>query len=104
MKAAVINQLGSPFTIEDRPVPTPSAEQVLVRIEASGLCHTDTHVVGDRVAIAWLGHACGRCPYCVDGAFAECAVVAEGRTIDQVNACVAELLAGDVPARLVFEF
>src|ERR1700760_138264 len=23
--------------------------------------------VGDRVAIAWLGHACGHCEYCVTG-------------------------------------
>ena len=24
-------------------------------------------VVGDRVAIPWLGHACGHCGYCING-------------------------------------
>jgi propanol-preferring alcohol dehydrogenase len=97
-----------------------------VRIETSGLCHTDIHaahgdwpvkpnppfvpghegvgrivemganvtsrMIGQRVAIAWLGYACGTCRHCVggwetlcekqhnsgysvDGAFAEYAVV-----------------------------
>ena len=75
--------------------PQPGPGQVLVRIEACGLCHTDIHAargdwpvkptppfipghegvgivealgsgvttrpVGDRVAIPWLGHACGHC-------------------------------------------
>jgi propanol-preferring alcohol dehydrogenase len=31
-------------------------------------------------------------------------VVAAGRKLDDVNACFAEVLAGRVPARLVFEF
>ena len=31
-------------------------------------------------------------------------VVAEGRKLEDVNACFDEVLAGDVPARLVFEF
>jgi alcohol dehydrogenase, propanol-preferring len=43
MKAAVVRQLGEPLVIEERPVPTPAAAQVLVRLEASGLCHTDIH-------------------------------------------------------------
>jgi propanol-preferring alcohol dehydrogenase len=83
------------------PVPQPGAGEVLVRIEASGLCHTDIHAargdwpvkptppfipghegvgiveqvgpgvaapaVGDRVAVPWLGYACGTCDYCVSG-------------------------------------
>src|SRR5262245_58288918 len=43
MKAAVVRQLGQPLVIEERPVPTPGPGQVLVRVEASGLCHTDIH-------------------------------------------------------------
>jgi alcohol dehydrogenase, propanol-preferring len=43
MKAAVVRQLGQPLIIEERPVPTPGAGQVLIRVEASGLCHTDIH-------------------------------------------------------------
>jgi alcohol dehydrogenase, propanol-preferring len=43
MKAAVVRQLGQPLVIEERPVPAPGPGQVLVRLEASGLCHTDIH-------------------------------------------------------------
>jgi propanol-preferring alcohol dehydrogenase len=101
MKAAVVPALGAPLEIRDVPVPTPGPGQVLVRIEACGLCHTDIHAargdwpvkpkmplipghegvgrivelgegeqwlaVGDRVALPWLGHACGRCRYCIAG-------------------------------------
>src|SRR5215218_3662641 len=91
-----------PLTIEDVPRPEPSDGQVLVRIEACGLCHTDIHAahgdwpikpavplipghegvgivealgpgagdeigVGDRVAIPWLGFACGHCRCCNSG-------------------------------------
>ena len=90
-----------PLVIEDRPVPEPGDGQVLVKIEASGLCHTDMHAAnadwpvkptlpfvpghegvgivqrlgrgvtrvaeGDRVAIPWLGWACGECEYCMTG-------------------------------------
>ena len=43
MKAAVVPKLGAPLEIRDVPVPQPGPGQVLVRIEASGLCHTDIH-------------------------------------------------------------
>ncbi|MFD5466527.1 alcohol dehydrogenase AdhP [Kitasatospora sp. NPDC127059] len=43
MKAAVVHDFTAPLVIEDRPVPQPAAHQVRVRIEASGLCHTDIH-------------------------------------------------------------
>ena len=43
MKAAVVHAYDRPLSIEDVPVPEPGPEQVLVRIEASGLCHTDIH-------------------------------------------------------------
>ncbi|WP_462417874.1 zinc-dependent alcohol dehydrogenase [Kytococcus sp. Marseille-QA3725] len=43
MKAAVVPALRSPLEIRDLEVPTPQAGQVLVKIEASGLCHTDIH-------------------------------------------------------------
>lgn len=126
MKAAVVHSFDRPLEIEDRPVPQPGAEQVLVRIETCGLCHTDIHAArgdwpvtpsppfvpghegvgiveavgpgnthgiapGDRVALPWLGYACGDCRFCnsgretlcerqlnmgyaMDGAFAEYAV------------------------------
>lgn len=79
----------------DWPVkPTPPfvpGHEGIGRIERRGRDVTDLGV-GERVAIAWLGYACGRCRYCVagwetlceaqhnsgysvDGAFAEFAVV-----------------------------
>src|SRR6478735_10531488 len=101
MLAAVVHSFDQPLVIEDRPSPTPGPGQLLVRIEASGLCHTDIHAahgdwpvkpsppfvpghegvgiveelgpdvtevaIGDRVAMPWLGYACGTCDYCVSG-------------------------------------
>src|SRR4051812_36351513 len=102
MRAAVVTAFDRPLTLEDRPVPGLGAGQVLVRIEACGLCHTDIHAAhgdwpvkpnlplipghegvgivealgpgahngiaeGDRVAVPWLGFACGHCRYCQGG-------------------------------------
>jgi propanol-preferring alcohol dehydrogenase len=43
MKAAVVRKLGQPLTIEEVPIPAPKAGEVLVKILASGVCHTDLH-------------------------------------------------------------
>jgi propanol-preferring alcohol dehydrogenase len=43
MKAAVVTDFGKPLEIRELPVPEPGPGQVLVRMEASGLCHTDIH-------------------------------------------------------------
>jgi alcohol dehydrogenase, propanol-preferring len=43
MKAAVVREFKQPLVIEEVLVPTPGAGQVLVKIEASGVCHTDLH-------------------------------------------------------------
>jgi propanol-preferring alcohol dehydrogenase len=101
MKAAVVHEFGHPLVIEDIPTPSPGPGQVLVRVETSGLCHTDIHAAGgdwpakpappfipghegvgivervgagvtrvsegDRVAIPWLGWACGACEACASG-------------------------------------
>ena len=101
MKAVVVSSFTAPLEIQERDVPEPGAGEVLVRLETSGLCHTDIHAahgdwpvkpglpfvpghegvgivekvgagvtsrsVGDRVAIPWLGYACGECRYCIDG-------------------------------------
>jgi propanol-preferring alcohol dehydrogenase len=107
MKAAVVHSFKEPLSLEDVPVPEPGAEQVLVRIEACGLCHTDIHAArgewpvkptppfipghegvgiverigsgnphgleeGMRVALPWLGYACGDCRYCNSGAETLC--------------------------------
>jgi alcohol dehydrogenase, propanol-preferring len=43
MKAAVVEQFGRPLQIREVPVPEPGEGQVLVKVEASGVCHTDLH-------------------------------------------------------------
>lgn len=43
MKAAVVHDFGKPLVIEERPVPEPQAGEILVKIEACGVCHTDLH-------------------------------------------------------------
>ncbi|RFB76564.1 alcohol dehydrogenase AdhP [Methylovirgula sp. 4M-Z18] len=43
MKAAVVHEFGKPLRIEEVPVPTPGYGEVLVKIVASGVCHTDLH-------------------------------------------------------------
>ncbi len=43
MKAAVVHAFGQPLQIEDRPVARPGINQILVKVIASGVCHTDLH-------------------------------------------------------------
>jgi propanol-preferring alcohol dehydrogenase len=100
-RAAVVHEFDSPLTIETVPAAALTAGQVRVRVEATGLCHTDIHAahgdwpvkpappfvpghegvgivverapgvteveLGDRVAMPWLGYACGACDHCVSG-------------------------------------
>ena len=40
MTAAVVHEFGRPLVVTDVPKPAPAEGQVLVRIEASGLCST----------------------------------------------------------------
>jgi propanol-preferring alcohol dehydrogenase len=43
MRAAVVRQFGKPLTIKEVPIPTPGPGEVLIRIRATGVCHTDLH-------------------------------------------------------------
>ena len=43
MKAAVVHEFGKPLSIENVPVPEPGEGQILVKIIACGVCHTDIH-------------------------------------------------------------
>ena len=122
MRAAVVPAFGQPLVIQDRPVPEPGPGQVVVRMEASGLCHTDIHAangdwpvtptvpfipghegvgvvtalgegvtspaVGTRVAVPWLGYACGTCRYCLTGWETLCQ--AQRNTGYSVDGCYAE--------------
>src|SRR3954467_14401370 len=100
-KAAVVHDFSSELAIEQIPQVPLLDGQIRVKVEASGLCHTDIHAahgdwpvrpsppfvpghegvgiveelgpgvtevaLGDRVAMPWLGYACGTCDYCVSG-------------------------------------
>ncbi|WP_175400958.1 alcohol dehydrogenase AdhP [Terasakiispira papahanaumokuakeensis] len=43
MKAAVVREFGKPLAIEEVEVPRPGRGEVLVKVAASGVCHTDLH-------------------------------------------------------------
>ena len=43
MKAAVVHEFGKPLSIEEVHVPRPGTGQILVRVVATGVCHTDLH-------------------------------------------------------------
>jgi alcohol dehydrogenase, propanol-preferring len=100
-RAAVVHDFHSPLSVEEVPARDLEPGQIRVKVEASGLCHTDIHAahgdwpvkpsppfipghegvgrvvelgpgvtevaIGDRVAMPWLGYACGTCDHCVSG-------------------------------------
>ncbi|MFZ1948295.1 MAG: zinc-dependent alcohol dehydrogenase family protein [bacterium] len=106
MKAMVLRRLGNlsanpePLALEDLPDPIPGPREILVRVSACGVCHTELDEiegrtppprlpvvlghqavgrverlgagaarfkVGDRVGVAWIFSACGRCRFCLEG-------------------------------------
>src|SRR4030042_3262398 len=106
MKAMVLNkicnleEMETPLGLVDWPDPTPAENEILVRISACGVCHTELDEnegrtpparfpiilghqivgrvekkgsrankfkIGDRVGIAWIFSACGKCKFCFQG-------------------------------------
>lgn len=60
MRAAVTREVGAPLVFEDRPVPEPRGDEVLVRVRGVGVCHSDLHIVDeDRPRPLVLGHEIG---------------------------------------------
>src|SRR5210317_1663633 len=45
MRAMVLQRQNEPLVLQELPVPSPSPEQVLLRVTACGVCRTDLHVV-----------------------------------------------------------
>ena len=43
MKAAVVQAFGEPLVMQDVPMPEVGPGKVLVKVTASGVCHTDLH-------------------------------------------------------------
>ncbi|HEY9152594.1 MAG TPA: zinc-dependent alcohol dehydrogenase family protein [Anaerolineales bacterium] len=83
-----------PLTFEDVPRPKPNADEVLIRVSVCGVCHTELDEIegrtkpprlpvvlghqvvgvieegknkGQRVGVAWIYSACGKCKYCLSG-------------------------------------
>ena len=103
MRAMVLRRTArveeKPLVVEDLPIPRPGPKQILVRVSACGICHTELdeiegrlpaklpiilghQIVGaveslgsgvsrfklkDRVGIAWINSACGKCSFCRKG-------------------------------------
>ena len=44
MKAAVLHDFKKPLEIEDIPRPLPNADELLIQVEACGVCHSDLHL------------------------------------------------------------
>jgi len=45
VNAAVLQRVGVPLRLEDRPLPQPRGEEVLVRVRGAGVCHSDLHMI-----------------------------------------------------------
>ncbi|MGA7193426.1 MAG: zinc-dependent alcohol dehydrogenase family protein [Anaerolineales bacterium] len=100
MKAMLLREIApiaknpKPLTFEDVPEPKPNADEVLIRVSACGVCHTELDEIegrtkpsqlprilghqvvgvveegknkGQRVGVAWIYSACGKCKYCLFG-------------------------------------
>ena len=91
MRAAVLRQPAHSLVIEDLAVPEPGTGEVLLRVEACGVCRTDLHIVageleplhdvivpghqivgrdaktGARYGVSWLGGVDGTCELCRKG-------------------------------------
>jgi propanol-preferring alcohol dehydrogenase len=90
VRAAVLDAPGRPLRVVDAPDPAPGASQLVIEIEACGVCRTDLHLRdgeleahglprvlghqivgrtsdGRRVGVPWLGWTCGGCRYCTSG-------------------------------------
>ena len=59
MRAAVLRDYGKGLQVETIRTPRPKAGEVLIKVTACGLCHSDLHVIGGAIAFplpAVLGH------------------------------------------------
>ena len=91
MRAMLFDAVGAPLRPDELPIPEPGPGQLLLRVNACGVCRTDLHlldgevavpdpprifghqvlatVVGDgrRVGVPWLGWTDGACAQCAAG-------------------------------------
>jgi alcohol dehydrogenase, propanol-preferring len=90
VRAMVLDAPGRPLRAAELPDPEPAHGQVLLEVQACGVCRTDLHVVdgelpdpklplvpghqivgvaedGRRLGVPWLGWTDGTCRYCTSG-------------------------------------
>jgi alcohol dehydrogenase, propanol-preferring len=89
MRAAVLRRFGAPLELEERPAPRPRGDEVLVRVRATGVCHSDLHLVDGRFpdvplprilgheiageveglgsVLVYASWGCGTCSWCLRG-------------------------------------
>jgi propanol-preferring alcohol dehydrogenase len=91
MRAMVLDQPRTPLQLRDIPQPEPGDGQLLIEVDACGVCRTDLHIVdgeltepklplvlghqivgrvvgtGARVGVPWLGWTDGTCRFCRGG-------------------------------------
>ncbi|HWH11015.1 MAG TPA: zinc-dependent alcohol dehydrogenase family protein [Solirubrobacteraceae bacterium] len=91
MRAMIFDGVGLPLRMVERPPPRPAGGELLLRVEACGVCRTDLHLIdgevtiaepprilghqivatsepdGARVGVPWLGWTCGVCRQCRAG-------------------------------------
>src|SRR5438045_8617704 len=64
MRAAVLEEFGAPLVVQEVELAEPKAGEVLVRLEACGVCHTDMYIASGAdpsgYAPTVLGHASSR--------------------------------------------
>jgi alcohol dehydrogenase, propanol-preferring len=46
MRAAVLREIGAPIEYTEVPTPEPGAGELLIRVQACGVCHSDLHLAG----------------------------------------------------------
>jgi D-arabinose 1-dehydrogenase-like Zn-dependent alcohol dehydrogenase len=59
MRAAVVPAVNGQWEVKEVPTPQPSVNQVLIKIQASGLCYTDVHITKGNIPTQFprtLGH------------------------------------------------
>lgn len=59
MRAAIVPAVNGQWEVKEVPTPEPEANQVLIKIQASGLCYTDVHITKGAIQTQFprtLGH------------------------------------------------
>ncbi|MCY1011381.1 zinc-dependent alcohol dehydrogenase family protein [Nannocystis pusilla] len=59
MRAMILERVGDPLRLVERPVPEPARHQVVIQVAACGVCRTDLHVIDGDLPDPSLPLVCG---------------------------------------------